>query len=83
MAAVGAQEGQGNVEAFDVLIHNDRTCTDFVSWAKRKLRMEVCRKTQERGGGGDRIGLKVARMFGLGNRWWLGLRGNEKRRECD
>jgi len=32
---------------------------------------------------GDGIGLKVARMFGVGNRWWLGLRGNEKRRECD
>jgi hypothetical protein len=32
---------------------------------------------------GDGIALKVARMFGVGNRWWLGLRGNEKRRECD
>jgi hypothetical protein len=32
---------------------------------------------------GDGIALKVAKMFGVENRWWLGLRGNEKRRECD
>jgi hypothetical protein len=32
---------------------------------------------------GDGIGLKVARMLGTENRWWLGLRGKENRRECD
>jgi hypothetical protein len=53
----------------------------------QKKRLETQRH-REHGEGkkeveGDGIALKVARMFGVGNRWWLGLRGNEKRRECD
>ena len=38
---------------------------------------------RHRGHGEGGIALRVARMFGVANRWWLGLRGMENRRECN
>jgi hypothetical protein len=60
---------------------------DFVSlcFKKRGLKHRDTEGTERRRKRwrGEWIALKVARMFGVGNRWWLGLRGKENRRECN